>query len=144
MSTDPLGDAIADIQTKVLALTIVTINSAPTNPPEALTGAYPFAVTYPSDVDYDFKMGGIGRGDNNITTQIHWTRQNLPTAIAAARPVEREFMKKLFADPTLSRTVVAIKHIHGKFGFLQWADKEDIHIGWDFTITVAIREVASL
>jgi hypothetical protein len=144
MSTDPLGDAIADIQTKILAITVVKINSAPTNPTESLNGDFPFAVTYPSDIDYDFKMGGIGRGDDNITTQIHWTRQSLPTAVAAARPVARAFMKALFNDPTLSRTVVAIKHIHGKFGFLEWGDKEATHIGWDFTITVAIREVASL
>ncbi len=139
MADAKLLDAIAAIQDIALALPVTPkIEAAPDVPSESIN-QFPFSVCWPSDIDADLESGWAV-GPQDITCQIHWTRANLATAIAASGNVGQSFIKAVFADPTLAGTVADITHVHGKFGFLSWGTQKDVHIGWDFTISVTILD----
>jgi hypothetical protein len=136
MPTSSLSGAIAGIQD--LVLTISGIKAAPDNPPESIN-QFPFAVTYPGEVTADPEAGWYD-GKFTIVTEIHWTRQNLPTAVAQSIDAWNSFVLKICNDLTLGGNTLGVDEIRGKFGFLQWADQKEAHIGWHFEIDVQITE----
>jgi hypothetical protein len=125
---------IMNIQSKALAL---GVNGAPTDPPESIN-QYPFAVTYVSDVAWE-RTADWRKGIYKIVTEVHWSRQNLPKAIEQCVGFGDTFADAILSDPRLGDTVDTVVELRGKFGWLQWGDQRDIHIGWSFEVTVKIE-----
>ncbi len=141
MAAPNLSGAIAAIQAHALAIDLSpyeNIKAAPDNPPEAMN-QFPFAVTYPGDVAATPAAGWYD-GTFTIITEIHWTRQNLPTAVRQSVDAWNAFVLKIVNDLTLGGNTLGVNELRGKFGFLQWGDQKDVHIGWRFELDVQITE----
>lgn len=131
-----LQDAIAALQDIVGGIS--GIKAATDQPPEAIN-QYPFALAYPS-VGKEVRISDFRKGIHTIVCEIHFSRQNLPKAIALATPYLDTFMNAVFSNPTLSGTVSTIQEeIRYEFGFLPWGGVADVNIGWRFEVDVKIQ-----
>ena len=141
MTAPNLSGAISALQAHALAINLTpydNIKAAPDNPPESIN-QFPFAVTFPGDVDATPAAGWYD-GKFTIVTEIHWTRQNLPTAVKQSVNAWNSFVLRICNDLTLGGNVLGLDAVRGKFGFLQWADQKEAHIGWHFEFDVRITE----
>lgn len=132
-----LSHAIAQVQAQALALAVKpTVRAAPANAPVE-TLQFPFAVTYAAEVDWK-RVSDWKEGLQTIVAEIHWSRDDLPTAIAQSVDVGEALANAMLKDLRLSGTVETIVRVHGNFGYLPWEDQKDVHIGWRFEIQVKI------
>jgi hypothetical protein len=126
--------AIADLQTKLLALT--GMKDAPSTPPEA-AGAFPFAVTYE-------RMGTLASHSAlwahelvTLVSEVHVARGNLGTAVTQAMTFRDPFIKAIIADPTFSNSA-ELRDIRWNFGALEWNKVETLGYRFEIDIKVMI------
>lgn len=121
-------------------LTISGIKAAPDTPPESIN-QFPFAVTYEGTgtvyID-DMYSETFARQTATIVSELHLTRQNLPTAIANAMAYRNSFLDALRDNPTLSGTVMMITQISFQFGKLEYGE-DNPTIGYQFTISADLE-----
>jgi len=121
-------------------LTISGIKAAPDTPPESIN-QFPFAVTYEGTgtvyID-DMYSDTFARQTATIVSELHLTRQNLPTAIANAMAYRNSFLDALRDNPTLSGTVMMITQISFQFGKLEYGE-DNPTIGYQFTISADLE-----
>ncbi len=102
-----IDDAIAKLQTHILACTTVTIKQAP-NYPVSDAGALPLAISYLSS--------GSGNADNATMTRflltanvdVHFSRQMIKDAYQKIDKIAIEYIQRLAGDPTLGGTIDSI------------------------------------
>ncbi len=128
-----LSHAIAQVQAQALAVKPM-MRAAPANAPVE-TLQFPFAVTYAAEVDWK-RVSDWKEGLQTIVAEIHWSRDDLPTAIAHSVDVGEALSNAILKDLRLGGTVEAIVGVHGNYGYLPWEDQKDVHIGWRFEIQV--------
>ena len=134
MSQSIVG-AVANIQAKALSLT--GILAAPANPPEG-SGVLPFSVCYPRSGELESGSAGWGNGLHTLVCELHFSRVNLPAAVATATPFIESFMAKLANDPTLGGTVSTVRNnIRYTFGKLEWGTDENIGIQFEIDIKIS-------
>ncbi|HUV82905.1 MAG TPA: hypothetical protein VMW53_07520 [archaeon] len=131
MSYD-LETAVTNLQTMILTIAS-GIKAAPVGPPEKIN-QFPFSLVYIKEFT---TLGGTYHCDEIIDTiaiEIHYTRQNLPTAYIAALACRVEILEKLIADPTLGGAVDTFTDLRGVFGYLPYG--AETHIGWQMELDV--------
>lgn len=131
-----LSDAIVEVQNIVGAIS--GIKAAPDNPPESIN-QYPFALSYAYQGTWE-RMSDWKKGIHVIVCEVHFSRQNLPKAIALAMPYCESIPNALLGNPTLNGTVDTIfEQITYNFGFLPWGGQNDVNIGFRFEIKVKMQ-----
>ena len=131
MSYDLLT-AVTNLQTMVLTIA-TAIKAAPVGPPESIN-QFPFSLVYIKEFE---TLGGSYHWDEVVDTiviEIHFTRQNLPSAYKAALACRIELHEKLIADPTIGDSVDTFTDFRGVFGGLDYAGEQ--HIGWQMELDV--------
>ena len=131
MSYD-LKTAVTNLQTLILTIA-ADIKAAPVGPPEAIN-QFPFSLVYIKEFE---TLGGSKDWDEVIDTiaiEIHLTRQNLPTAYAAALPYRIQILEKLIADPRIGDSVDTFTDLRGVFGYMEYAGVGTI--GWQMELDV--------
>jgi len=124
--------AVTNLQTMILTIAS-GIKAAPVGPPEAIN-QFPFSLVYIKDFE---TLGGTYHWDEIVDTiaiEIHYTRQNLPTAYIASLACREEILEKLIADPTIGGAVDTFTDLRGTFGLLDYAG--EVHIGWQMELDV--------
>lgn len=132
-----ITDAINYVQD--LWLTISGVKAAPDVPPESIN-QFPIAVTYEQSgnvVISDMYSGSWGEETGVIVSELHLTRQNLPTAVGAAMAYRNAFLNKLRAAPNLNGTVMMIERLEWQFGKLEYGEIETL--GYKFEIGVKLE-----
>lgn len=142
--------APVDIQTAVHALqalmrAIPGIVDAPNAPLEDFVGD-PFIVSYLGpDGSTDPLPGGLQSGGkkkelHTIYTEAHFGRGLGPEAIERSLVMFPLIIDVLCKNPTLSGTVDTIRYpIRHGFGYLSWAEEENVHVGFRFEIDVKLQ-----
>lgn len=125
--------AIADLQTTWLAIS--GVKSAPTDPPE-MANQFPFAVTYENNGKLAQWSAVFGHELATINSELHLTRQNLPSAVSAAMGYRDSFLRAVMADPTLGGNVSTTTDISWEFARLDYGDVQTI--GYRFSIGVKV------
>lgn len=102
-----IDDAIARIQDIALALTGVTIKSAPDYPIETLD-SLPMCTSYLTSGTLYFVNATTQKNFPTINVEFHFSRANLKQSNQQANSVAIEFPQRLAGDPTLNGTVDTI------------------------------------
>jgi hypothetical protein len=134
-----MGSTLIEVCTylQATALTLPGMRSAPELPPEK-AAAYPFAVTFPYQGDWDGLSGGWMIGLHTLATEIHVARKNLPYDVAKVIGYCETFANALLRDPTLGGHVDTINGgIRYTFGPMNWGGQETI--GYRFEINVKVQ-----
>lgn len=121
-------------------LTISGIKAAPDTPPESIN-QFPFAVTYEGTGTVyldDMYSGTFARQTATIISELHLTRQNMPTAVASAMAYRNSFLDALRDNPTLSGAVMMIPQVSFQFGKLEYGE-DNPTLGYQFTISVDLE-----
>jgi hypothetical protein len=105
--TNYLDDAIARLQDIALALTGVTIKSAPDYPIEN-EEPLPMSVAYFSSGSVDAMNSTTTKLIDKVNVEFHFSRLNLKQAYQQINTVRVEFARRLHGDPTLNGTVDTI------------------------------------
>ena len=124
--------AVTNIQTMVQTIA-TTIKAAPVAPPEAMN-QFPFSLVYIKEFE---SLGGSYHWDEVVDTiviEIHFTRQNLPSAYKAALACRIEIFEKLIADPRIGDSVDTFTDFRGNFGYMEYAGTGTI--GWQMELDV--------
>lgn len=124
--------AVTNLQTMILTIT-TAIKAAPVGPPEGIH-QYPFSLVYIKEFE---TLGGTYHWDeclDTIVIEIHFSRQNLPTAYKAALACRIELLEKLIADPRIGDSVDTFTDLRGTFGFMEYAGVGSI--GWQMELDV--------
>jgi len=127
-----LTTAVTNIQTMVQTIA-ASIKAAPPSPPEGIH-QFPFSLVYIKSFE---TLGGTYHWDeviDTITIEIHLTRQNLPTAYAAALPYRIQILEKLINDPTIGDSVDTFTDLRGTFGYMEYAGVGTL--GWQMELDV--------
>lgn len=126
-----------------LWLEISGIKAAPDTPPEVLN-QFPFAVTFEQSgsakIDKNFNSTTWAEQSGVIVSELHLTRQSLPSAVAAAMAYRNLFLNKLRTNPNLNATVMAIESLSWQFGALEYGETPTI--GYKFSIGVMLELTA--
>jgi hypothetical protein len=129
-----ITDAIAQLQSMVGGLT--GIKEAPVNVTESAQ-QFPFAIAYPQRGEFHFGDKGWGYSLNEIVLEIHFSRINLPKAIAKSLPYFEQVVDLLLADSNLSGTVQVVESFEFEYGQMEYANVDTI--GWMFTLKVKLH-----
>lgn len=124
--------AVTNLQTMILTIAS-GIKAAPVGPPESIN-QFPFSLVYVKSFE---TLGGTYHWDEIIDTivvEIHYSRQNLPTAYIASLACREEILEKLIADPTIGGAVDTFTDFRGAFGGLDYGGQQ--HIGWQMELDV--------
>ena len=112
--TNALDNAIARIQDIALALTSVTVRSAPDYPIENVD-PLPMAVTYTPAGNATALNSSTLLFFPTVNVEFHFSRTNLKQAYQQINAVALESSQKIAGDPTLNRTVdTALANAEGK------------------------------
>jgi len=107
MTPNSLDNAIARIQDIALALTSVSVRSAPDYPIEDAS-ALPMAISYLSGGNFQATNASLHHNFPIIAVEYHFSRVKLSQAYQQINAVALEFPQKLAGDPTLNGTVTTI------------------------------------
>ena len=105
--TSTIDNAIARAQTLALAITSVSIKSAPNYPVEN-ADPFPFCAAYLGGGQFYFGNASTVYQFPAITVEFHFSRVNLKQTYTQINAVAVEFPKILAADPTLGGIVSTI------------------------------------
>lgn len=127
--------AIADLQSKWTSIS--GISAAPSAPTEG-TNAFPFAITYEREGNMILQSAGFAFEHVTLHSELHLTRQNLPTAIATAMPFRDSFLSKIVNDPKLSNSVSEVKAVRWLFGAMDYGDVKTLGYRFEVDVKVSI------
>lgn len=102
-----LDNAIARIQDIALAMTTVSIKSAPDYPVEN-ADPFPMVASYVGGGQFNFGNADTLFNFPNITVEFHFARTNIRQTEKDIRAVVLEFPKRLAGDPTLNGIVSTV------------------------------------
>lgn len=102
-----IDNAIARIQDIALAMTGITLKSAPDYPIEA-PDPLPFGAAYLTGGEFRVTNATMHHNFPNIRVEFHFSRVNLKQAYQQINAVALEFPKRIAGDPTLNNTITTV------------------------------------
>lgn len=133
-------EQITDKIQSIIRASIPDIKKAPDKPPET-SAVFPYAISLPGDGSWRVQSQGWREAQHRVITEIHVARGILPKDVDRALPLHEKFVEAIFSDPSLGGLVEGVLSIDYTFGWLDWGDEKEVHLGWRFTSTVVIQPV---
>jgi hypothetical protein len=129
-----------DYMQNAIKTQIEGVKDAPTDPPDQLTGQFPFVISYPQTASGALAFGQIEE-KYEIAIEIHLARKDtLSRAVREAKPYFGKFLKLVQAMAKSNwggnAFTVDLSNITGTFGTLDWDTTPTL--GWKIQISVSL------